>query len=117
SDAHLNGGEPVNGGAPLDDAGADDAGAGLRRRHGEAVGPDESCGGAPTAIMAAGTAAVTAAIERHRDGGRLADDDVAWLSVLLLHLPVRDHAWETLGAEEWHVTLWADVSRRVEPDL
>jgi hypothetical protein len=68
-------------------------------------------------LRLAGQAAVGEAIERHRSGGRLTDDEVAWLGVLLGHLPVRDHAWEHITDEECHVTLWLDVVRRAAPDL
>lgn len=65
----------------------------------------------------AGAAAVRAAVARHREGGLLTDDEVAWLTVLLVHLPVRDYAWEHTGPEEWHVDLWADVVRRAEEEV
>jgi hypothetical protein len=65
----------------------------------------------------AGAEAVRDAIRRHRERGRLTDDEAAWLSVLLLHVPVRDFAWERIGDDDWHVELWTDVVRRVEPDL
>lgn len=64
-----------------------------------------------------GRSAVRQALDRHRTGGRLTDDEVAWLSLLLVHLPVRDDAWQRTGGEDWQVTLWTDVLRRVEPDL
>jgi hypothetical protein len=54
---------------------------------------------------------------RHRDQGRLTDDELAWLTVLLPHLPVRDHAWERIGDDDWQVILWSDVVRRVDPEL
>lgn len=66
-------------------------------------------------VRRTGRAAAREAVARHRAGGRLTDDEVAWLGVLLVHLPVRDYAWERTGAEEWHVALWTDVVRRVEP--
>jgi hypothetical protein len=68
-------------------------------------------------LRKAGEAAVRGAMRRHREGGRLADDEVAWLSVLLAHLPVRDFAWEHVGCEDWHCELWSEVLRRAEPDL
>lgn len=64
-----------------------------------------------------GAAAVREAMRCHREGGRLTDDEVAWLTVLLKHLPVRDYAWERVGVDEWHVELWVDVLRRAEPHL
>jgi hypothetical protein len=80
-------------------------------------------GGAPVDVVAlgrelrrAGRIAVRAAVRRYRDGGRLSDTEAAWLGVLLGHLPVRDFAWERIGNEQWHVALWTDVLRRVEPE-
>ncbi|MFC0532951.1 DUF4192 domain-containing protein [Phytohabitans kaempferiae] len=64
-----------------------------------------------------GVAAVRESMRRHREGGQLTDDEVAWLTVLLVHLPIRDYAWERVGAEEWHLELWIDVLRRVESHL
>lgn len=69
------------------------------------------------ALRRAGQAAVREAMRRHREGGRLTDDEVAWLSVLLVHLPVRDFAWEHIGHEDWHVMLWTDVVRRAEYEV
>jgi hypothetical protein len=66
------------------------------------------------AVRRAGRAAVRSAFRRHRAGGRLRDDEVAWLGVLLGHLPVRDYAWERIGDDDWQVNLWTDVLRRVE---
>jgi hypothetical protein len=68
-------------------------------------------------LRLAGQAAVREALERYRRGGRLTDDEVAWLAVLLVHLPVRDHAWEQITDDECHVSLWLDMVRRVAPDL
>jgi hypothetical protein len=66
-------------------------------------------------VRRTGRAAVREAVGRYRAGDRLSDDEVAWLGVLLVYLPVRDYAWERTGAEEWHVALWTDVVRRMEP--
>ena len=66
-------------------------------------------------VRRAGRAAVREAERCYQSGHRLADDDVAWLGVLLLHLPVRDYAWTRTRKEEWEVVLWSDVLRRVEP--
>ena len=65
------------------------------------------------AVRRAGRVAVRDASRRQRDGGRLGDDDVAWLAVLLTDLPVRDYAWERTDAADWQVALWTDVLRRV----
>lgn len=69
------------------------------------------------ALRRVGVAAVREAMRRAREGGRLTDDEVAWLTVLLVHLPIRDYAWERVGVEEWHCELWADVLRRAEVHL
>ncbi|HEX5596135.1 MAG TPA: DUF4192 domain-containing protein [Micromonosporaceae bacterium] len=79
------------------------------------AGPTDPLGG--RALQEAGEAAVRQAMERHRDGGRLSDDEVAWLSLLLLHIPVRDHAWELMESVDWQVALWTDLVRRVQPEL
>jgi len=65
-------------------------------------------------VRRAGRAAVRTAERRYRSGKRLTDDEVAWLGLLLVHIPVRDYAWERTGEEQWRVELWTDVLRRVE---
>jgi hypothetical protein len=73
---------------------------------------------AAKALLVAGRAAVSNAFNRYRDGNRLTDDEVAWLTVLIAaYLPIRDLAWERTGDRDWHVALWTDVLQRVEPDL
>jgi hypothetical protein len=70
------------------------------------------------AVREAGEAAVKAALDRHRRREeRLTDDEMAWLTLLLSHIPVRDFAWEHTGSAEWHLTLWTDALRRAEPEL
>ncbi|RZU51064.1 uncharacterized protein DUF4192 [Krasilnikovia cinnamomea] len=66
-------------------------------------------------VRHSGRTAVRAAERCYRSGRRPGDDDVAWLGVLLIHLPVRDYAWERIGTEPWRVAMWTDVLRRVEP--
>jgi hypothetical protein len=77
--------------------------------------------GAAAAMRAAGCAAVGEAIERQRAGTRLTDDEVVWLSLLLMDGDVRDHAWyavRTAGLDlDHHCALWTDVVRRCESDL
>jgi hypothetical protein len=55
--------------------------------------------------------------DRHRRGGQLTDDEAAWLSVLLTSVPVRDHACQRTDSADWHVRLWADLTRRAQPGL
>jgi Domain of unknown function (DUF4192) len=69
-------------------------------------------------LLRAGSAAVDAALRGQRGGGRLTDDEVAWLAVVLLYLAVRDYAWESVGGDLGvHVGLWTDVVRRCDPEL
>jgi hypothetical protein len=81
--------------------------------------PDEAS--AETALMAAGNQAIGAALDTVRAGERLDDDAVAWLTVLLVSIPVRDLAWAriqgSLAEMDHHRTLWIDVLCRAEPDL
>ncbi|MET8834030.1 DUF4192 domain-containing protein [Micromonospora sp. NPDC004540] len=97
-------------------------------RAGEAAGPaeepagraGEAVGAGPMdarALRSAGLAAVRTAFRRHRRGERLGDDEVAWLTVLLTHLPVRDHAWSRTDGRDADIGLWTDVLRRAEPEL
>ncbi|HEX5540899.1 MAG TPA: DUF4192 domain-containing protein [Micromonospora sp.] len=79
------------------------------------AGPDDSL--SRQVLQEAGEAAVREAMERYRDDGRLTDDEVAWLSLLLLYIPVRDHAWERIEAADWQVVLWTDLVRRAEMHL
>ncbi len=65
-----------------------------------------------------GRRAVQEAISTYRGGGRLlADEPVAWLSVVLAHLAVRDDAWSRMdpGYRAAHLRLWTDVVRRATP--
>jgi hypothetical protein len=66
-------------------------------------------------LRRAGRAAVRDAERRYRSRGRLSNDQVAWLGVLLADVAVRDYAWERIGLDQWQLTLWTDVLRRVEP--
>lgn len=81
---------------------------------GRSAGEDERSG-FERQVRRAGRAAVRAAERCYRDGRQLSDDEVAWLAALLVHLPVRDYAWErTSDAPVW-LALWTDALRRVEP--
>jgi hypothetical protein len=107
----------------------------LQRRFAPVTGParqamDEATGRANDRLAAhyfadadgdlatAGAAAVDAAVSRQRSGGWLTDDEVAWLAAVLSHLPVRDHAWQSIGGDlRVHIALWTDVLRRADPGL
>ncbi|MGW3810237.1 DUF4192 domain-containing protein [Micromonospora sp. NPDC005113] len=69
------------------------------------------------ALRSAGVAAVREAQRRQRRGERLDDDEVAWLSLLLTHLPIRDHAWERTDGRDRDIARWTDVLRRAESEL
>ena len=69
-------------------------------------------------LVDAGRRAVQEAIATYRAGGRLlADEPVAWLTVVLAHLAVRDDAWARMdpGYRAAHLRLWTDVVRRATP--
>lgn len=69
------------------------------------------------AVRGAGRAAVREAVARQRAGGRLTDDEVAWLTVLLRTDVVRDFAWQAIDDPVPHAALWTDVVRRASPEL
>jgi hypothetical protein len=64
----------------------------------------------------AGRLAVREAERCYSTGGRLTDDDAAWLGLLLGDQAVRDYAWSRTGTREWELALWSDLVRRVDPD-
>jgi hypothetical protein len=68
-------------------------------------------------IAAIGLPAVSEAISRYRAGGRLDLEEVAWLSVMLRDLRVRDDAWARMRPEhrEAHRRLWTDLTRLARP--
>jgi Domain of unknown function (DUF4192) len=77
------------------------------------------------AFLAAGVDAVNRAVRRYETGGRLTDDEVAELSLLLASIEVRDEAWSQVGPDvdpldqstmELHLRLWTDVVSRACPD-
>ncbi len=75
---------------------------------------DRDAGRLDRLLRRSGRAAVRDAERRYRSGGRLSDDEVAWLGVALADVAVRDYAWERIGLDQWQLTLWTDVLRRVE---
>src|SRR6202020_178170 len=69
-------------------------------------------------LVEEGRRAVQEAIATYRAGGRpLADESVAWITVVLAHLAVRDDAWSRMdpGFRAAHLRLWTDVVRRATP--
>src|SRR6476660_4760368 len=73
------------------------------------------------ALVSAGRDAVRDAVARYRRGGRLTDEELNRLTLLLTSLPVRDHGWQCLvrdaPALDPHLALWADVVRRCAAEL
>jgi hypothetical protein len=73
----------------------------------------------PAAVLAAAERAIGDAVAVQRDGGRLGDDDLAWLTVLLSSIAVRDEALGAISGPpemlETHRALWMDVFRRASP--
>jgi hypothetical protein len=75
-------------------------------------------GSARRLIATAGLGAVADAIAACRRGDRLASDhQVAWLTVVLRDLRVRDDAWARMDPahRDAHRRLWTDVTRRARP--
>jgi hypothetical protein len=64
-----------------------------------------------------GIAAVREAFAASESGQRLSDAQAAWISVLLMALPVRDYAWQLTNDSDGHGLLWTDLTRRARPDL
>jgi hypothetical protein len=66
----------------------------------------------------AGRRAVRDAVALYRAGGQITDDDqIAWLSIALTDLRIRDGAWARMdrGHRDAHLRLWTDVVRRACP--
>ncbi|MFI7578305.1 DUF4192 domain-containing protein [Micromonospora sp. NPDC049497] len=90
----------------------------MRRATGEAITRAASLRDAgDAAAHEAGARAVRAALRQHDAGKRLADDEVAWLTVLVTRPSVRDLAMELTEPHDQHVTFWAEVTRRAEQPL
>ncbi len=66
-------------------------------------------------VRRAGRAAVQEAERRYRAGRTLADDEVAWLGVLLVEVVIQDYALDRSDGRQWRIRLWTDVVRRVDP--
>jgi hypothetical protein len=69
-------------------------------------------------IAAEGLAAVSAMIAAYRGGGKFTTDyQVAWLTVALRDLRVRDDAWARMDPDHRaaHLEMWLDVTRRAQP--
>lgn len=74
--------------------------------------------GSATPLLREGMSAVDRAVETFAADRSLSADDIAWLSLLLVNVPVRDYAWDLVGQDiASHVKLWTDVVRRASVDL
>ena len=65
-----------------------------------------------------GLRAVSEAIGTYRSGGRISSDDaIAWLTITLADLRVRDDAWARMDPAHTaaHRRLWTDLVRRAQP--
>jgi hypothetical protein len=75
-------------------------------------------GAARQMIAAEGLNAVGSMIGTYRSGGRFATDyQVAWITVALRDLRVRDDAWARMepAHADAHQRMWTDVTRRAQP--
>ncbi len=75
-------------------------------------------GAARQLIAAEGLNAVSAMIATYRAGGKYTTDyQIAWLTVALRDLRVRDDAWARMdpAQADAHRRLWIDVTRRAQP--
>jgi hypothetical protein len=74
-------------------------------------------GAARQLIAAEGLSAVGSMIATYRAGGKFATDyQIAWMTVALRDLRVRDDAWARMDPAhaEAHLRLWTDVTRRAQ---
>ena len=110
--------------APLAGADADSMRQATRRAERHAgqllskVRKSARLGAARQMIAAAGLNAVGAMIATYRGGGRYATDyQLAWITVALRDLRVRDDAWARMDPAylDAHRRLWIDVTRRAQP--
>jgi hypothetical protein len=75
-------------------------------------------GAARRVIAAEGLNAVGSMIGTYRSGGRYATDyELAWITVALRDLRVRDDAWARMDPDhaDAHRRLWTDLTRRAQP--
>ncbi|WP_127499128.1 DUF4192 domain-containing protein [Actinoplanes solisilvae] len=63
----------------------------------------------------AGFAVVRAVEERYAKSGSLPFDETACLGVMLAEPEVHDYALDRTADEPWRLSLWTEVTRRVEP--
>lgn len=78
------------------------------------AGARGASGGFAAVFVADGLRRVRAAIERYDSGGRLGDDEAARLGFDLAVIRIRDEAWALLDDRHVHLSLWRDLTRRLE---
>ncbi|MGC4750461.1 DUF4192 domain-containing protein [Micromonospora sp. DT201] len=81
--------------------------------------PAASAGQQPSpleTVVHDGVTAVRQAYECAVRGDVLSDDDVAWLTAVLMVTEVRDHAWTTGDGSDEQRRLWIEVTRRAMPE-
>ena len=69
-------------------------------------------------VIEHGLKAVQAAITTYRDGGSIEDNGrIAWLTLVLSSLRIRDDAWARMDPahRDAHGRLWTDLTRRAQP--
>jgi hypothetical protein len=91
-------------------------GAGIEPEISTALGRLEALPGGPRRLKSATRNAVRQAFERYMTGGRLDDDEIAWLAVLLADTTARDDTWARLASVpsvSEHEEVWGDMVRRV----
>jgi hypothetical protein len=79
--------------------------------------PGRTCD-ARRVITADGLDAVAGLIATYRDGGQYSSDyQIAWLTVALKDLRIRDDAWARMEPRDRaaHLRMWTDVVRRAQP--
>ncbi len=76
---------------------------------------------AEAVLLTAGNLAIAEALDRQLHDAPLTHEQVAWLTVLLMSIQVRDIAWSLIQGSGTvvfqHRALWQDVVHRAEPDL
>lgn len=68
-------------------------------------------------LRRSGVLAVDDAMAAARKDQQLDDDALAWLTLLLENIAVRDHAWESTDHAPWQLRFWLDATRRAHPEL
>ena len=84
----------------------------------QAVRSGHKRGGILRPVIDDGLRAVSEAVGTYRGGGPISsNDEIAWLTVTLADIRVRDDAWARMDPRyrESHQRLWTDVVRRAEP--